>query len=199
MVTVTKGVAEMVKHARAAVCDALAHSHPARAWELLQERDADGNAKGPLPYTNQALDELTAAHERNPEDAGVVHHLAIAHHARAWDLELQGDLAAVAEWENALGYWRMVASSGQGFWAGWEAKLAACDPNARPGLLRQVRRELLEYLLDIHVDFVRYYCEADTPDRATAHVQIVRRAEIPPAVKKRLVEKVFKAMIESGS
>jgi hypothetical protein len=183
----------LVREACAAVHEGLARSHQARAWELLQERDAEGNAKGALPYTAQALAEFAAAHDRDPDDVGVVHHLAIAHHAHAWDLELQGDPHAVHAWERALGYWRIVAASGE-FWASLEAHFLASDPKADLALLAEVRRDLLEHLLDIHVDFVRHYCESAMPERANAHVELVKRARIPPAVTKRLLDKVFDAM-----
>jgi hypothetical protein len=184
---------QMINEGRAVVREALARSHAHTAWDLLQERDVEGNAKGALPYTDHALAELAAAHKHDPDDIGVVHHLAIAHHARAWDMELRSDPQAAIEWERALGYWRTVAASA-GFWAGLKDKLLACDPEADPAWLTAVRQNLLEDLLDIHVDFVRYYCEGDSPGRATEHVEIVKRASLPPAVKKWLVGKVYSAM-----
>lgn len=190
------GLVKRVREARAAVSEALARAHLARAWDLLHERDAEGNLRGIHPYTTEALAELAAAHDHDPEDVGVLHHLAIAHHARAWDLELAGDPRAAREWETALGYWRGVAASAL-FWAGLEEKLLACDPTAAVTCLAEVRRDLLEKLLDIHVDFVHHYCEGDAPERATGHVEIIRRARIPPAVKKRLLGKVFAAMTSS--
>lgn len=186
-------VQALVRGALAVVQDALTHSYLARAWELLQERDAEGNATGALPYTDLALLELEAAHKHNPDDVGIVHHLAIAHHAQAWDMELQGDPQAAYEWERALGYWRTVAASSE-FWTDLKTKLLACDPNADSTLLTEARWKLLEDLLDVHVDFVRHYCETGAPEHATTHVEIVKRARIPPAVRKRMVGKVFDAM-----
>src|SRR5436309_842417 len=101
----------LVREAGTAVREALARSHLAAAWEALHERAAEDNLRGPLPYSNRALAELALAHEQFPDDAGVAHHLAIAHHARAWDLEIQGDPGAAQAWELALGYWRTVAAS----------------------------------------------------------------------------------------
>lgn len=186
-------VLKLVRTARVAVSDARARVHPARAWEVLQERDAEGQPLGARPYADEALAELFQAHAYDPEDIGVVHHLAIAHHARAWDWELAGDSRATREWEHALNYWSTVAVARQ-FWDGLKDKLRACDDSADPQWLAEIRADLLENLLDVHVDFVRHYCESEAPDRANAHVEIVTRARIPPAVKKRLVEKVFEAM-----
>ncbi len=189
-------VRELVAQARDAVRDAVARSDLARAWEALQERDADGNAKGPLPYTDEALAEFEAAHERNPDDPNIVHHLAIVHHARAWDLELMGDARAAAAWNEALKHWRILRSSGE-FWAGLERKLLACDPKADASFLADVRSNLYEHLLDVHVDFIRQYCEQEAPGSARTHLEIIKAARIPPVVKNRLIEKVFEAMTAS--
>ncbi|MGE0129090.1 MAG: hypothetical protein AB7U82_13510 [Blastocatellales bacterium] len=188
-----RGVRELVREAQATLREALARSHAAKGWEALQERDADCNAIGARPYTEAALAEFAAAHKRDPDDINITHHLAITHHARAWDWELQGDARAAAEWEQALGHWRTIAASGE-FWAGLKAKMLACNPNADTTVLDEARRDLLEHLLELHVAFVRHYCESEEPLRANAHVGIVKRARIPPAVKKRLVEKVYEAM-----
>ncbi len=193
MTTPRRDAQELVHESLEAVREALSRSHRYKAWDLLQERDTDGNPKGALPYTDQALAEFAAAHESDPDDIGIVHHLAIAHHARAWDMELSGNPLAAAEWERALDDWRVVAAS-SAFWAGLKDKLLACEPDANPAWLAQVRQNLLENLLDIHVDFVRYYCEADAPERAIQHVEIVRHTRLPPAIKKRLIGKVFDAM-----
>ena len=186
-------VLKLVSTARAAVSEARARIHLARAWDALQERDAEGQPRGARPYADEALAELLQAHAHDPEDIGVVHHLAIAYHARAWDWELAGDTRATDEWERALNHWHTVVVTRE-FWGGLKEKLRSCDDSADPQLLTEVRASLLEHLLDVHVDFVRHYCESTAPDRANAHVEIVRRARIPPAVKKRLVEKVYEAM-----
>jgi hypothetical protein len=184
---------ELIRDSLAAVREALSRSHLYKAWELLQERDADGNPKGALPYTDQALAEFAAAHEFDPDDIGIVHHLAIAHHARAWDWELSGNPNAASEWERALDYWRAIAAS-SAFWASLKDKFLACDPDGNAAWLDEVRQNLLENLLDIHVDFVRYYCEGALPEHAIQHVEIVRRTRLPPAIKRRLIGKVFDAM-----
>jgi uncharacterized cupin superfamily protein len=115
-----------VEEAQLILADARARSHPANAWAALQEKDAEGNPRGALPFSARAIEEFAAAHRQNPDDIGVVHHLAIAHHARAWDLELAGDQGAAAEWEEALGCWRAIAHSRE-FWAAMEGKLHACE------------------------------------------------------------------------
>ncbi len=193
MVMTEEQIQKLVRDSYLAVREAIERSHLHRAWELLQEHDAEGNAKGTLPYTDEALVEFEAAYTYDPDDVGIVHHLAIAHHARAWDFKLQDDSRATREWEQALGYWRIIAASGE-FWANLKAKFCKCAPEADSSWLDEVRHNLLENLLDIHVDFIRHYCESGISERATNHVEIVSRARIPPAVKKRLIGKVFEVM-----
>jgi len=187
---------ELVHRTRTALQEAIGRIHLHRAWDLLQERNEHGDPKGARPYTDQAIIEFQMAYARDPEDPGVIHHLAIAHHARAWDLESANDQLAAAEWERALGYWRILGASGE-FWAVLETKFHECDPEANASPIADLRRGLLENLLDIHVDFVRRYSESETPGRASIHLDIVRRALIPPAVKSRLIGKVFEAMTGS--
>jgi hypothetical protein len=94
-----------------------------------------------LPYTDEALAEFEAAHAREPDDVGIVHHLAIAHHARAWDLELSRDARAADEWKLSLDYWQTLAASDD-FRNGLEAKLLTCDPNTDPAALAEVLNDL---------------------------------------------------------
>lgn len=193
MAALSQDVQILVRQGRAAVREALARSGPSKAWTLLQERDPEGNPRGARPYTDEALAEFEAAYAGDPDNTCLAHHLAIAHHARAWDMEVRGDPRAAHEWERALGCWRVVAASGE-FWANLKDKLLACDPDADAAWLTQARQDLLENVMDVHVDFVRHYCEGNAPERATIHVEIVKRASLPPAVKKRLVAKVCDAM-----
>ncbi len=175
-------VGRLVREGRAAVREAAAHAHRFRAWEALQERDADGGLAGVRPYSDRAIAELLASHESDPDDVGVVHHLAIAFHARAWDRELRCDPDATADWKAALGHWRTIAASA-GFWGDLRTKYLSCDPAADPALLLAVRRDLLEHLLEIHVDFIRHYCGGDAPGRASDHVEIIRQASLPRALR----------------
>jgi tetratricopeptide (TPR) repeat protein len=189
-------VQELIRDAHAALQEMSARARLAKAWDLLQERDVDGNAVGALPYTDEALAEFEAARQCEPDDIGVVHHLAIAHHARAWDLELQGDKQASAAWEVALGYWSFLAASRE-FRSGLEAKLLTCDPNVDPMLIADMLNNLTEMLLDVHVGFINYYCELGEEIRARSHVELIERVKLEAAMKARFVEKVFEAQTSS--
>jgi len=190
----TRAIRNLVRDSSLALREAQERLPLVGVWDDLQERDAAGTARGPLPYTDAAIRRLTEIHNRNPDDIAVVHHLAIAHHARAWDQELQGrSQPAAREWETALGYWRQIASTAE-FWTAQKAKLHACQADADAAELDELRRNLLEHLLTIHVDFVRHYIEGNQPQRAAAHIELVRRSRVPPREKKRLVERIFQAM-----
>jgi hypothetical protein len=190
MGALSPAVIELVRDARAVLRDAKRRRPLTEAWESLQERGADGRPNGARPYTPDALRSFQRGALEDPSDVRIAHHLAIAHHALAWDLELAGDTRAAEEWARALGYWRGVTASRE-FWEDLEYKLACLDQNAIALGIAELRRDLIERLLEIHVDFIRHYSEAGTPDRARAHVAIVRRAQISPAAKKRLVARVF--------
>lgn len=186
---------ELVQEALIIVREAIECSHPANAWKLLQEYDNDGNPLGPKPYTDEAIIEFTRAYDYYPGDSGVVHHLAIAHHARAWDFEIKKDSRASEEWKRALGFWRILVNSRE-FWTGMKNKLSAFDPDIDPSMIDRVRMNLLENLLDIHVDFICHYCECEELERAVDHKEIVMRARIPPVVRKKLIKRVFQVMTE---
>lgn len=184
---------KLLRRALAVLRDAQARAGIARGWGLLQERDSEGNPRGPHAYTEAALAAFEAAQRADPEDFGVLHHLAIARHARAWDLELADDPRAPAEWSHALDLWSRLAASG-GFWSELEKRLEACAAGHDSSFLDRQRRHLIEDLLEVHVGFVRHHSEQGRPERAAIHFRIVDAARIAPAAKKRLLEKVFDEM-----
>ena len=172
-----------------------------RAWQSLVGLTAteSGSAAGssrPRSYTPEAIELFESAYQDDPESYQVVHHLGIAYHALAWDLEKINDPGAEHAWKEALKYWRLLTTSPD-FWTGLRSRLLTMAPDADPGLIDRARRGLYENLLDIHVDFVRHYVETDAPERSVAHVRIIQSAELPPSVKKRFDEKVFEAMTSS--
>ncbi len=166
-----------------------------RGWDQLQERNAEGNVTGVRPYTQEAIDTFRTAYQSDFTNIQLVHHLAIAVHAQAWDLELEQDPRAADLWKEALGYWRELVAAPR-FWDGLKAKYRELDPNgdkdgSGAAWIDQVRRSLLEDLLDIHVEFVRYWTEKGEHDQCQAHLDIIRSAALPPAVKRQFAHKVY--------
>jgi hypothetical protein len=170
------------------------------AWELLQDKDDDGQSRGSLPYTLKAIDAMQAAYRANRESIKIVHHLAISYHAYAWDLEIKNDPQAAKYWRLALEFWRKIISSGQ-FWREMCVKMLKYDSEISEAKAQKhidaIRKDLYENLLDIHVAFISHYHECGCMDRATVHVDIVNTARIPPAVSLRLVKQVYEEMTRS--
>ncbi|MGB3975442.1 MAG: hypothetical protein WBM02_10400 [bacterium] len=186
----------LVKKALDIITGARLQSDKVIAWNALQDRDEEGNSRGCLPYTEKAIKDFTNAYQNSADDPDVIHHLAIAHHALAWDLENQNDSRAKQEWEAAFYYWRLLVGL-KDFWIDKKNKLYEIDKNADPSFIDEFRNSLLERLLDIHVSFVRRYSELECHERAINHIEIVQNACIAPAVKKSLIQKVFDAMTGS--
>lgn len=183
----------LVKEGLATVRALKWHQHLSKAWDLLQEYNDDGDAIGPLPYTEETLDVYLETQKIRSDDHRVIHHLAICCHARAWDAEIAGDDHALDHWRRAIKYWRMLQGN-RFFWESLEQKMRQCDPQVNSQCIAQIRKNLMENLLDIHVGFVRYYCEINQSDRALAHVRLVKGAQIPPGLQRGMVDKIFQAM-----
>jgi len=163
----------------------------------LRSSDKSGPGHDPgdiAPYTERGIAELERLHKTDPENLRLIHHLAIAHHSRAWDWELAGDARAANEWKVALDFWRKLQTSGD-FWRELKRKYQSCAPGAVDfAWLDETRAGLLEQLLDVHADFICSYAETGALDRARVHVGIVRKAMIPPAARGRLLGKVFQVI-----
>jgi hypothetical protein len=147
-----------------------------------------------LPYTAAGAKSLEQWLARDPENHQLLHRLAIARHCHAWDLELANDARAATEWMQALECWRKIETN-RDFWEARKARFLACaGQGADTTWLDALRRDLLDQLLDIHADFICYYSEMGTPRRALAHVDLVKRARIPPVSRNRLLAKVMGVM-----
>jgi tetratricopeptide (TPR) repeat protein len=168
-------------------------SRKAVGWQQLQRQDAEALTVRPRPYTPEAIATFTAALERNEDDPDLLHHLAIAHHARAWDLELQGSPQAFAAWEEALTYWRLLQTC-PAFWQRLRRKGTGIDPGFDPGVVDAARQHLSLHLLEIHLDFIRHYYDQGRVQQAEHHIRLVRRAPLPPAVRKQMDQRLYEAM-----
>jgi tetratricopeptide (TPR) repeat protein len=190
----TESTAERcLQEARIVLAMAQKNAISVQAWQALQERDEHGQAKGPLPYTGEAIALFIKAQEEDPGHIGILHHLAICTHAHAWDLELAGSPEASAQWEKALGYWRILIASPD-FWQEWRKKLAIIDSNSDQACVDNLRTGLYNNLLEIHVEFIRSYFAAGLPERAADHIRLVGRARIPPALRSRLMDTLYTAI-----
>jgi len=162
------------------------------AWRQLNMTD-EHDVHSVTPYTLKAVATLEAAYALDEGDCDVIHHLAIAYHAMAWDLELCEPDRALGAWEKALFYWRKLQACGN-FWRDLCAKGEALGEEFDRSAIEEFRQNLIEYLLEIHVDFIRYYYDLKRHDQAVRHIELIRRARIPPAARKGLAVLVYEAM-----
>jgi hypothetical protein len=112
-----------------------------------------------------------------------LHHLAIAEHAVAHQLENEGDAAAVDHWRRALRCWARLAAIPE-FWDGLRAHLAVAGPDATvedvARAVAQARAELPTQVLEPHVVRVLGLRRTD-PERARAHMELIRTAPFDTA------------------
>ena len=141
-------------------------------WDHLKEKDSDGNQISVLPYTEKAIQGFTKIFNSNPNDINIVHHLAIAHHARAWDYELSNHPDAITEWEKAIDYWEILVSSDI-FWDQMKNKYHRLDPQSDLKHIDNIRHSLFEQLMEIHLEFIQHYCEKFDFYHAKDHANIV--------------------------
>lgn len=156
------------------------------AWRHLQ-------ASGAAPYAPEAITAFEQAYRYDENDCTAIHHLAIAYHAMAWDLELGAAAGAMEAWEKSLFYWRKLQACGA-FWRDLYAKGAALGQGFDRQAVEAFRRNLNYILLEIHVDFIRHYCEQEKRELAAQHIAVIKRARIPPAARKQLELLVYAAM-----
>ena len=188
-----KKIDRLAREAETAMAEARQQSLLCRAWQALHQTDGQGRRRGPLPYTDEAIQLFEQALSRDPDNPRIIHHLAICTHARAWDLEIREHPDAARQWRRALDYWRQLIKA-SAFWQELADKLALCRSGEDTDFVRKLRASLYEQLLDIHIDFIRSYMEKDRTGSAARHIEIILQARIPPAVRKRLDEKLFAAM-----
>ncbi|MFE3194366.1 hypothetical protein ACFXHA_35555 [Nocardia sp. NPDC059240] len=142
------------------------------------------------PWTGPALQlwqDYDTAHGQHGGHAHAIapdslHHLAIAAHARAYQLEIDGDDAAFEQWRQALGYWARLRADDR-FWASLRTRLAATAGDATPAevanAVDEARGELPAQVLEPHVSLVLQLRKDDLP-RARAHLELIRTAAFAP-------------------
>lgn len=168
---------------RTAIAETMTPDHLAYA-----ALDQDGELH---PWTEEAEQHWTGASDPDPWRA---HHLAVLHHARAYDLEQTGSPEAFRYWIAALRYWSQVHADDT-FWVRMERQLgehlgAELAPDLVPGVRARLPRELLEP----HRNLVATYQLSD-PERAKGHLGVLKAAPFDPdlidGVRLLLVEEVL--------
>ncbi len=163
-----------------------------QAWQQLHVTNEQG-VEIIKPYTPEIITTLEASYALDENDYDVIHHLAIAYHAMAWDFELCESDRASDAWKKALFYWRKLQANGA-FWQDLCAKGESLGTEFKKNEVEAFRHNLMQYLLEIHVDFIRHYYEQKRSDSASRHIELIKQARISPAIRKKLGVLVYEAM-----
>lgn len=130
------------------------------------------------PWTEPAEDLWTQVDNSDPWRD---HHLAILHHAKAYDLETAGSPEAFRYWTAALGHWSAVHAD-DSFWARMTQHLSErMRTEITPAVVDRIRARLPRELLEPHRDLIATYWDSD-PERAKSHMRIMASAPFHPDV-----------------
>lgn len=171
----------MVESCRAELRDIAAHlraslaanfNNDQRAYAALVE---DGELH---PWTEKAE---TIWAKASGSDPWRDHHLAVSHHAKAYDLEMAGSPEAFRHWAAALQYWSAVHAD-DGFWVRMARHLGEhMGAEIAPDVVARVRARLPRELLEPHRDLIAAY-QASDPERARSHMRVVKSAPFDPGM-----------------
>ncbi|MFJ4657904.1 hypothetical protein ACIP5Y_42115 [Nocardia sp. NPDC088792] len=135
------------------------------------------------PWTPTALRLWRDNNTGDEPDPNSLHHLAIAEHARAYRLEIDGDDAAFEHWGRALAAWARLHAD-DAFWAGLRTHLttvsAAATPDEVAIAVDEARGELPAQLLELHIARISEL-RREHSGRARAHMELIRGAPFATA------------------
>ncbi|MFE7270056.1 hypothetical protein [Streptomyces sp. NPDC057623] len=170
MTAVLETLAAELERLRAELC-ALLPAEPESAYAALWQ----GGERQPWTRTAIRLWE-----REDGEDTEVVHHLAVAHHACAYDLEAAGDDAAFGHFERALRYWAVLYGEPD-FWRRMRERLDDAQGAPVPDeVVAETRARLPYHLLEPHLTLAAGLRLTD-PGRARRHVRLVTGSAFPHA------------------
>ncbi len=152
----------------------------------LSDLGMDRNGFVPRPYSNTAVRHWRQVLQKDPDDVVARHHLAIAAHARAIDLEHSEDpTRSDRSWKEALEHWvRLIEADAFWDWltktiAERGAQQEACD----------LRERLPVALVQMHLDIA--FDERSPNHRAQFHIQSAKDAPVTEAVLRKAREAVY--------
>jgi len=168
--------------------DAAANPHR-MALRHLGLTDAFSGAR--TPYHQDAFAVWSDLRRRNSSDWESAHHLAIMHHARAFDLEFGAHPEeSDVDWAAAMELWHRLWQA-DGFWEGKAASTASRIP---PGVWRSLREQLPTLLLTLHYDIAFDAAQARV-HRAKYHLGLVHAAPYPSDAKEAVQRDAYTRFI----
>ncbi len=150
------------------------HNPDRRAFSMLKP-NRYGSVK--LAYTEEAFSAWAELLERHPGNHRPLHHLAIMHHARAFDLERSADpTQSDVHWQTALALWHRLWLD-DGLWEALAGRLEEGPQNP----VAHVRERWPVQLLQVHFDLAlsdqcKHY-------RALQHVALALDSPFPAELK----------------
>lgn len=134
----------------------------------------DGMGWTKQPYSDESFRIWSDLAQRDGNDFETLHHLAIMHHARAFDHEMNNNPAKADEdWEAALSNWHRLWQAD----AFWNRLAAMACKNTKRDAVDQLREEFPALVLRVHYDIA---FDPDTRHhRAKYHVKLVQESPFP--------------------
>jgi len=117
----------------------------------------------------------------SPNDHAAVHHLAVLHHARAYDLENEGKDEAFKEWEKALDLWARLWEC-DAFWSELKEKGRQLSDLFNDNEFDELRNNLPRFLLQVHESLTRSLLHGNI-ERAKRHWQLLLNSPFPAEVR----------------
>ncbi|ORT53638.1 hypothetical protein [Streptomyces sp. CB03238] len=165
---------------------ALLPAEPASAYEALWQ---GGELQ---PWTPTAI---RLWEQEDGDDIEVVHHLAIAHHACAYDLEAAGDDAAFGHFEKALRHWAQLYGEPE-FWRRMHERLdEAMGVPVPDEIVAEARTRLPYNLLEPHLTLAARLRLTD-PGRARRHVRLVTGSAFPDAIVAEARDRLVRDLLD---
>ncbi|MGO8757442.1 MAG: tetratricopeptide repeat protein [Terracidiphilus sp.] len=128
-----------------------------------------------LVYTPKAFEIWSKQHQLFDSDPLILHHLAIMHHARAFDLEAGPNPSqSDADWAAAMGYWHRLHGMDV-FWDRLTEK--ACAGTARQDAIDKLRAAFPQMILAVHYDIaLDEETRQKRKSRAKFHISMVHKS-----------------------
>ncbi|WP_322768492.1 hypothetical protein [Frankia sp. Cr1] len=176
-------------------------------------RELSAALTGSAMHDRLAYEALEQDGQRQPwtEDAGRrweqgggpwrIHHLAIVHHSRAYDLETAGDPVAFDHWQKALRHWATLYRD-DALWELLRRHMEEASGGApSPGLVDRVdrvREALPDDLLTPHVTRILQLASGNPGDlsRARRHVEMIIGSTLPTRAVEWARERLIHDVVE---
>jgi len=147
-------------------------------------------------YTEKAFDIWGKQLEQFPNDPTILHHMAIMHHARAFDLEAGAKPSeSDADWKAAMDFWHRLHAM-DAFWDNLTEK--ACKGTVRQDAIKKLRADFPQMILAVHYDIaLDKETRNNRKSRAKFHIAIVHNAPFDAHQRAQAQRAAYNLFIQS--